>query len=63
MTDVQKYNPLTNSWDLVSCMPTARWRCLVAVLPTNEIITVGGCIGSASDTSTDKMEVAGLTYL
>ena len=39
---IHKYNPTTNSWDLISNMPTARWLCLVAVLPTNEIMAVGG---------------------
>ena len=38
---VHKYNP-TNSWDVISNMPTARYRCLVVVLPTNEMMVVGG---------------------
>jgi hypothetical protein len=41
---IHKYNPTTNSWDLISNMPTARWYCLVAVLPTNEMMVVGGTI-------------------
>ena len=41
---VHKYNPTTDSWDIISNMPTARYRCLVAVLPTNEIMVVGGMI-------------------
>ena len=39
---IHKYNPTTNSWDLISNMPTARNRSLVAVLPTNEMMVVGG---------------------
>jgi hypothetical protein len=39
---LHKYNPTTDSWDLISNMPTARWRSLVAVLPANEIMVVGG---------------------
>ena len=39
---IHKYNPTTNSWDHISNMPTARYRCLVAVLPTNEIMAVSG---------------------
>ena len=39
---IHKYNPTTNSWDLISNMPTARWRSLVAVLLTNELMVVGG---------------------
>ena len=41
---IHKYNPITNSWDLISNMSTARYRCLVAVLPTNEMMVVGGSI-------------------
>jgi N-acetylneuraminic acid mutarotase len=39
---IHKYNPTTNSWDLISNMPSARYNCLVAALPTNEIMVVGG---------------------
>ena len=42
---VHKYNPKTNSWDLISNMPTARWYSLVAFLPTNEMMVVGGQVG------------------
>ena len=38
---IHKY---TNSWDLISNMPTARWDSLVAVLPINEMMVVGGYI-------------------
>ena len=34
---VHKHNPTTNSWDLISNMPTARYDCLVAVLPLSLI--------------------------
>ena len=39
---IHKYNPTTNSWDHISNMPTTRWLSFVAVLPTNEIMVVGG---------------------
>ena len=39
---VHKYNPTTNSWDLISNVLTARYDCLVTVLPTNEMMVVGG---------------------
>ena len=42
---IHKYNPTTNSWDLISNMPTARFLSLVAVIPTNEMMVVGGSIG------------------
>ena len=39
---IHKYNPTTNSWDLISNTPTAKWHSLIAVLPTNEMMVVGG---------------------
>ena len=41
---IHKYNPIaiTDSWDLISNMPTAKYQSLVAVLPTNEMMVVGG---------------------
>ena len=41
---VYMYNPTTDSWDIISNMPSgsARHDCLVAVLPTNEMMVVGG---------------------
>ena len=52
---VYAYDPTTNRWDVISTMPTARERCLVAVLPGNQLMVVGGFTGS---TMTDKVEVA-----
>ena len=43
LSAIHKYNPTFNSWDLTSIMPTARWISLVAILPTNEMMVVGGC--------------------
>ena len=39
---VYKYNMISKSWDVITNVPTARRLCLVAVLPTNEMIVVGG---------------------
>ncbi len=39
---VHKYNPMANSWELISNMPNAKYHSLVAVLPTNEMIVGGG---------------------
>ena len=58
---IHKYNPTTNSWDLISNMPTARWRSLVVVLPTNEMMVIGGNRGSdigRGVTTTNEVEVA-----
>ena len=55
---IHKYNPTTNSWDHISNMPTARYYLLVAVLPTNEMMAVGGWI---SGISTDKVDIASIS--
>ena len=63
---VHKYNPTTSSWDPISNMPTARALCLVAVLPTNEMIVVGGDPQPSSlfNSTTNKVEVVNiLSYL
>jgi hypothetical protein len=54
---IHKFNPTTNSWDLISNMPTARFKCLVAVLPTNEMMVVGGNVVYGGNSS-DKTEIA-----
>ena len=55
---IYQYNPKTNFWlDLVSNTPTARWRSLVAVLPTNEMMIVGGAIDYIY-TKSNEVEVA-----
>ena len=48
------YVSTTDSWDLISNMPTAQYDRLVAVLPTNEMIVVGGC----TRFKTDKVDIA-----
>ena len=59
---VHKYNSTTNSWDLISNMPTSRHEYLVAVLPTNEMMVVGGHTIS-SRLLTDKIETASIIYI
>ena len=41
-TAIRQYNPATNSWKVISRMPTARSDTLVAVLPGNKLMVVGG---------------------
>ena len=55
---VYAYDPTTDRWDVISTMPTARDRCLVAVLPGNQLMVVGGITGSTYRNMTDKVEVA-----
>ena len=54
---IHKYNPTTNSWDLISNMPTARWISLVVVLQNNEMMVVGGCIKNYV-VGNNKIEIA-----
>ena len=67
-TAVHKYNPTTDSWDLISNMPTVRCRCLVAVLPTNEMMVVGGYKSSFGPLAillfdcTEKVEITSIIY-
>ena len=43
MKDVYRYDSTKNAWNTVSSMPTPRYDCLVAVLPSsNEVMVVGG---------------------
>ena len=58
---IHKYNTTSNSWDLISNMPTARYRSLVAVPPTNEMIIVGGSTDSYTDIH--ATEIANLNQL
>ena len=53
-SDVYAYSLTTNTWDMVSSMPTAQYDRLVAVLPNNEIMAVGGC----TRFKTDNVDIA-----
>ena len=58
-TAIHMYNTTTHSWEVISHMATPRCRCLVAVLPHNELMVVGG--NSANYwTSTDSVENASI---
>ena len=59
-TAIHQYNPATNSWDVISHMPTARYDTLVAVLPGNKLMEVGGYTGALFGTRTDLVELATL---
>ena len=55
---VYAYDPTTDRWDVISTMPTAQHRCLVVVLPGNQLMVVGGWTGIIYSSMTDKVEVA-----
>ena len=54
--DIHMYDPPTNSWNPATKLPTARFCCLVAVLPNGEMMAVGG--KTALCINTDKVEIA-----
>ena len=41
-TAIHMYNTTNNSWEVISHMATPRSKCLVAVLPHNKLMVVGG---------------------
>ena len=55
-TNIYTYNTKTNSWDIISHMPTPRYQCLLTVLPGNKLIVVGGCSFYSEDMN--KVEIA-----
>ena len=54
-TAIHMYNTATNSWEVISHMASPRSQCLVAVLPHNELMVVGGCTAGAK---TNSVEIA-----
>ena len=58
---IHKYNPTTNSWEPISNMPTARYLCLVAALPNDKMMVVGGYAGTFKIT-TDRVDIASVTF-
>ena len=57
-TAIHQYNPATDSWEVISHMPTARFDALVAVLHGNKLMVVGGTVGIGSKSNT--VEIATL---
>ena len=58
---VHVYNPSTDSWHVISHMVAAKWYCLAAVLPTNEMIVVGGRINVSK--FVDDIEIASFSFI
>ena len=56
-TAIHMYNTTTNSWEVISHMTTPRSQCLVAVLPHNQLIVVGGHM---PNDVTDSVEIASI---
>lgn len=55
---IRKYNYETNSWDLMNSIPSPKYNCLVAVLPSKEVMVVGG----SSSTVEVEVEVDTFTF-
>jgi len=56
---IHQYFPQTNTWEVISQMPTARCHCLVAVLPGSKLMVVGGGVRTPYD-YTDLVEIGTL---
>ena len=41
-TAIHMYNPTTDSWEIISHTKTPRYKAIAAVLPTNQLLVVGG---------------------
>ena len=57
-SDVHIYHPTSNTWEVISKMIISRRSCFAAVLPTNELMVVGGCTTSSYSRETDSVEIA-----
>ena len=57
---VHMYNPSTNSWEIVSQTPTARYLPLAAVVSDNQLVVVGGVAEGGA--MTDFIEIASVQY-
>ena len=55
-TAIHMYNTISNSWEVITHMGTPRWRCLVEVLPHNELMVVGG----GTPEMTNSVEIASI---
>ena len=57
-TAIHMYNTTTNSWEVISHMTAPRSQCLVAVLPHNELMVVGGVTSYGG--KIDSVEIASI---
>ena len=56
-TAIHMYNTTTNSWKVISHMATSRCQCLLAALPHNELMVVGG---HTADGDTTSVQIASI---
>jgi len=60
ISDVYSYNPATDSWKVIGHLKQARWRCLVAALPNDRLMAMGGNNGPSVLSMTGSAEVASI---
>ena len=65
-TAIHKYDPVKNSWTVISHMAAPRWQSLMAVLPGDKLIVVGGSTSRVSTavvslSACDIVEIATLS--
>ena len=58
-TAIHEYNSDTDSWTIIGHMSTARSYCFAAVLPTNQLVVVGGI---SFPNVIDIVEIVDFTY-
>ena len=56
--EIYLYDQTANSWSVISTMATARSNCLAVVLPSNEVMVVGGHIRGGFLKNSDAVELA-----
>ena len=58
---VYMFDLTTNSWEIISHMPTGRCNCFTAILPDNQLMVLGGVTdndGAGDGSLTDMLEFA-----
>ena len=56
--NIYSYNTNTDSWKIISHMPTLRHKCLVTVLPGNKLMVVGGQVERNVSNAISTVEIA-----
>ncbi len=56
--DIHRYDPPSNTWELVGAVPSPRYASTVVILPIREIMVVGGLCGPLGTEHLNLLEVA-----
>ena len=60
---VHMYNSTNDSWEVINHMATPQRQCIAAVLPSNQLMVVGGQTGKGIDTGINSVELATIEYI